>query len=122
MPTIGRILHWSPRILGIAFALFIAVFSLDVFSEYSGWDVVLPLLIHLLPSMVLAAAVAIAWRYEWVGAIAFIGFAIAYLAAVGFDQPWSWYVAVPTPAVAIGLLFLTSWLQERKRLRGTLKP
>jgi hypothetical protein len=115
-------MHWLPRLLGIAFALFVAVFSLDVFDEYSGWDVVVPLVIHLLPSVVLAAVVAVAWRYEWVGAIAFIGSAIAYLAVVGFDQPWSWYVAIPTPAVAVGLLFLSSWFQQRKRMRATLKP
>ena len=28
-----RVLYWTPRVLGILFALFISIFALDVFGE-----------------------------------------------------------------------------------------
>jgi len=110
-----KIIHWLPRVLGICFVIFLSLFSLDVFSEYSGWGVILPLLIHLIPSFVLLAIVLISWKYDLVGAVVFLGFAIFYIFMVGFDKHWSWYVSISLPSAVVGILFLLSWLQKRKR-------
>jgi len=110
-----RIIYWLPRVLSIAFVLFLSLFALDVFGEYSGWQAVIGFLIHLIPSFILFAVILIAWKYDLVGAIAFLGSAVFYVFMVGFDRPWSWYVGISGPAAVIGILFLLSWFQKRKK-------
>jgi hypothetical protein len=109
-----KIIHWLPRILSIAFVLFLSLFALDVFGEYTGWELVLALFMHLLPSLVLLAVAIISWKYNLLGAIVFLGFAVFYVWAVGFDRPWSWYAFISGPAAVVGILFLISWLQNKK--------
>jgi len=108
-----RIIYWLPRILSVAFVLFLSLFALDVFGEYSGWQAVLGFFIHLLPSLVLLAVALISWKYDLVGAVAFLGFAVFYVFMAGFDRPWSWYAGISGPATIVGILFLLSWLQKR---------
>jgi len=113
----AKIIHWLPRILSIALVLFLSLFALDVFSENSGWQALLGFLIHLLPSFVLLAVVLISWKYELVGAIAFLGSAAFYVFMVGFDRPWSWYAGISGPAAIVGILFLLSWVQKRNKIK-----
>ncbi len=109
-----KIIYWSPRILSLGFVLFLSLFSLDALSEGSGWQNILGLLVHLLPSFVLLALVIIAWKYDLFGAAAFFAFAIYYVFAVGLDRHWSWYASISAPAVIVGTLFVLSWLQKRR--------
>lgn len=75
-----RSLFWTPRILGVVFALFISLFALDVFSEGNGfWRTAIALALHLIPTFVILAALAVAWRREWVGATFFPGLGVLYL-------------------------------------------
>lgn len=111
-----KIIYWLPRILSLLFVVFLSLFSFDVFSEYSGWAVVLPLLIHLLPALILLVVALVSWKYEMVGAIVFFGFAIFYILMAGFDRPWSWYVGISVPSAVVGVLFLLSWLQKHKKI------
>jgi len=63
-----RVLFWTPRILCILFAVFLSVFSLDVFSEgYGFWQTIGALLLHLVPTFIVVFALLIGWRWEWVG-------------------------------------------------------
>jgi hypothetical protein len=119
MTLIEKISYWLPRLLSIGFVLFLSVFALDVFSEYSGMQVILPLLIHLTPSFVLLGGVLLAWKYDLVGAVMFIGFATLYVWDVGFTRPWSWYAGIVAPAAIVGTLFFVSWLLKRTRKRLT---
>jgi len=109
-----KIIYWLPRILSIGFVLFLSLFALDVFSEYRGWDIVLPLLIHLIPSFVLLAAALISWKYDLAGAAVFLGFAVFYVFMAGLNRPWSWYAAISFPSALVGILFFLSWLQKKK--------
>lgn len=104
-----------PTILGSCFVLCISIFALDVFSEYSGLGVILPLFIHLIPSFLLAGVTVIAGKYSLVGTIAYLGFAALYIWQVGFARPMSWYIAIPIPAAIVGLLYFGNWFQYRKR-------
>jgi hypothetical protein len=114
--TLKQILFWTPRILGILFVLFLSLFALDVFGEgYSFWQTVLALLIHLIPTILLIVALVLAWRWEWVGAAAFIGFGVWVLAAVrGFDI--GTYLLLAGVPFLNGVLFLVGWIY-RKQIR-----
>jgi hypothetical protein len=106
------LLRWSPRILGIAVGLYLGLFALDAFQ--SGKPVARALTdfaIHLVPSAVVLAIVALSWRREWIGGIAFVLLAAAYALAVRLRLDW--VLAISGPLLTVGLLFLWSWRTHR---------
>ena len=103
--TTKRVLYWVPRVLCILFAIFLSMFSLDVFSEsYSFGETILALLIHLIPTFIIIIALVVAWRWELVGAALFIVVALSYLVLSGGE---SWIIS--TPLFLVGVLFLFNW-------------
>ena len=106
-----RWLYWLPRVLSILFALFISLLALDVFGEgYNFWETLVALFMHLIPTFILVAVLAIAWRWERVGAALFLALAIIYLVLTDGRM-----LTIPIPLIVVSLLFLVSW-------RVTLKP
>ncbi len=108
------VLRWTPRVLAIAFVLFLSLFALDAFNGNSGWAALLAFVIHLVPSLVLVTVAALAWKREWVGALVFVAFAVWYVWEAGFGRPWSWYAFIAGPAALTGILYLASWWQRRR--------
>ena len=117
MPKVlKQFLFLTPRILSILFVLFLSLFALDVFGEgYGFWKTALALLIHLIPSLVLVAALVLAWRWEWVGAL-FAGFGIWYLVNARGVSPVLYYVIFAGIPFLVGILFLLGWF-TRKQIR-----
>lgn len=113
MTRVKKFFNRLPHLLGMGFVVFLSLFAFDVFSEYSGLSAILPFLIHLMPSFILLLFVGIAWRYEWVGAIIFLGFALLYIWSVGFERPISWYLAISLPSAIAGMLYLINWIKKR---------
>lgn len=111
----NKIIYWLPRILSLGFVLFLSSFSLDVFTEYKGWETILGFVVHLLPAFVLLAVVILAWKYDLIGAIVFLSFAVFYVISVGFNRPWSWYASISLPAIIVGALFILNWFREKKQ-------
>ena len=75
-----RVMFWTPRIICIAFAAFLAIFALDVFDMPGGfWYKALALVMHLIPAGMVLIVLAIAWRREWIGAVFFPLLAILHL-------------------------------------------
>jgi hypothetical protein len=107
MTSTQNLLLWGPRIAGIIVAAFLALFAMDAFNERSGVSALSDFAIHLIPSLLVLAVVAVAWRYQWIGAIAFIGLAALY--ALAARDRLDWIVVVSTPLLVVGLLFLASW-------------
>lgn len=119
----NKFVYWTPRILSIVLVLFLTLFSGDVFEENLGfWSTVLALLIHNIPSLLLAVIVWISWKkYEIVGGVAFILAGITHLIFSLIRQtidPWYMTFAISLiidgPAFLIGFLFLVGWLTKTK--------
>ena len=112
-----KALFWTPRVLCILFALFLSLFSLDVFGEgYSVGQTILALFMHLIPVYMVLAALAVAWRWEWVGTVLFTGLGIFYIVMAWGRFPLATYVAISGPAFVLAALFLANWIY-RKELR-----
>lgn len=120
-PKTKRMLVWTPRILGILFAAFVSLFSLDVFvAGITVWQAIGALLIHLTPVYALAIGVWLGWRREWVGAVAFAGFALWYLIiSLGNFDPIGMLIMAGVPFL-IALLYLFDWYY-RKELQSDLE-
>jgi len=107
-----RLLFWTPRAICIAFAIFLSLFALDVFNEgYTFWKTVLALLIHLIPVYIVLAMLAIAWRWEWIGAVGFAGLATWYAQRNWARHP-DWVATIAGPVFIIAALFLVNWLKH----------
>jgi len=117
--SLRRSLFWAPRVLAILFAIFLSVFALDVFGEgYGFWATILALLIHLIPTFLILVALAIAWRWEWVGGILFPGLGAWYLIMTWGKAIWAAAAVISGPLFLIGALFLVNW-SFRAQLRAT---
>lgn len=120
--AISRFRIWAPRILSIAFILFLMLFSLDVFEPgLSAQQIAIGLFMHNIPALVLLSVVIVSWKYEIVGAVVFILAAVVYIVfsvlngRVDSGALMS-FIVIAGPAVLIGVLFGLSW---RGRKIGT---
>jgi hypothetical protein len=110
---VRRVLFWTPRILSILFAVFISLFALDVFGEgYGFWKTLWALLMHLVPTSLVLIALVLAWRWEWLGGLLFLGLGTGYLLLAGNRVQWSALLFIAGPLYVVGLLFLVSWRVE----------
>jgi hypothetical protein len=115
-----KVLYWAPRGPGLAFALFLCLFALDVFGEGLGfWRTLLALLMHLVPVFVYLLFLALAWRWEWIGAV--------FLTVLGCLQmrlmllrhmPWESWALIAGPLWVLATLFLANWLKRKELHAG----
>lgn len=110
-----RLLHWSPRVLAVGFALFLALFAMDVFGEFESiGGTLIALFMHLIPTFLLLIAAAIAWRNPVSGGALFL--LLGVLSIVQFDtyeHPIS-FLLVSFPAFVVGVLFIwDGWQTSR---------
>ena len=114
-----RIVFWMPRVLCVLFAVFISLFALDVFGEgYGFWETIVALLMHLIPTGIILIALAIAWRWEWIGAILFVALGAWYVIMAWGEFDWIAYLLISGPLFLLGALFLVNWLY-RAELRSS---
>lgn len=115
-----RVLFWTPRVLSIVYVVFLSVFALDVFEEDLGfWLTGAALVIHLVPSLALLAALILAWRWEWIGAVFYAIWGLLYVVWVAsVSRPWSagmrinFALVIAGPAFVAAVLFLIDWLKR----------
>ena len=100
-----QLMFWTPRVLGGLHAAFLSLFALDVFSEPAGFLLTLAALaIHLIPSAVIVAFIALSWRWESAAGVLFMLAGLAY--CVRFPTRLDWIAVVAGPLFASGVLFL----------------
>jgi hypothetical protein len=105
--TSAACLFWAPRIAGILIAAFLGLFALDAFEGRTFLAALPALAVHLIPSFIVLAVVGIAWKFEWVGAVAFLGLAVLY--ALMVNGRLDWVAVISGPLTLVGLLFLAAW-------------
>jgi len=125
MAKINKFIFWTPRILLILFILFLAIFSLDIFgNNYTFWETVVGLFMHNLPSLILLVILIISWKHDLIGGIIFmtlgtvcvIGTIVALaISSGGMINPM--FIMGSIVFLLIGILFLMSWQQKRKRVK-----
>jgi len=114
-----KILYWTPRILAVLFIGFISLFALDVFGEgLSIWRTAGALLIHLIPSLVLAIATAIAWKSELSGGIIFLLLGLLFTVAFHTYTHLLTFLIISLPALLIGGLFLLNRIKRNRWQQG----
>jgi hypothetical protein len=110
-----RLLYWTPRAVAIVFALFISLFALDVFSEdYGIWEKVLAFTIHLVPTYLVLIALAVAWRWERIGGLLFLGLGLFYIAMSWDPSQWRAFLIISGPLFLLGVLFIVSGFWQRR--------
>jgi hypothetical protein len=114
--AIERLLHWTPRVLGLLFAAFVSVFALDgVGTGNTFWQTILTLTTTLIPTAVILGALALSWRWGWAGGLVFLALGSCYLVTSWGLYHWSTYVEFAGPLFLLGLLFEIDWWYARLR-------
>jgi len=115
MTSFRNLLLWMPRLLLIVFALFLVLFSFDVFSEgKSATDTTIAFVKHNVPSIVLGLVVFVAWRREWIGALVCLLLAVAYIAWAWGRFPLSVYFVIAGPLFLIAAMYAANWQLKKQ--------
>jgi hypothetical protein len=109
--SVKPVVFWMPRIMCLLFAVFVSLFALDVFGAgYGFWGTIVALLMHLIPTAIILIVLAIAWRWEWIGAILFVALGVWYVIMAWGKFGWPTYLLIAGPLFLVGALFLVNWL------------
>ena len=101
------LLIWIPRVLAIAFILFISLFALDSFSnEVPLFQSLLGFLMHLIPSLILLAILIISWKKPVIGGCVFIISGIALSIFWGTYKEISRFLILTFPLIVTGIMFI----------------
>lgn len=121
----GRLLVWTPRLLALALIAFVSPFALDVFDgQHSLGETLLALAIHLIPTWLLIAGLALAWRRPWIGTVVYGLLGMAYIVftvqrdmpAVSLPVKLLWCATIAGPALLVAALFWVSWQRQQHRV------
>lgn len=118
---VSKFVYWTPRIASIIFIAFLALMSLDVFTEGArSWEIVIGLFMHNIPVFILLAVLIIAWKYEIVGGVVFILAGILYIFFAvsrnvdNWGMALAWSIQIAGVAFVIGGFFTANWIKKRK--------
>jgi hypothetical protein len=114
---------WTPRVICILFALFLVIFSFDVFGGgRSAWEIALALLMHNLPTIGLFIMLYFAWRREWIGTVVCTVLGILYIVWARGRFPFITYLLMVGPLFLLAILFLVNWIYRAELRPGKQAP
>ncbi|MCB0525461.1 MAG: hypothetical protein KDC86_13145 [Saprospiraceae bacterium] len=100
---------WFPRILVMAFALFISVFALDAFSENNSiWESVTGFMIHLIPTMITLLLLMVAWNRRIFGGLLFVVWGLVFTIQFQTLRSPMLFLMFSIPLLFAGFLFIFS--------------
>ena len=111
---------WTPRILSMIFIAFLALMSLDVFTEGAGLrEIIVGLLMHNIPVFILLTVLLISWKYEIVGGVVFILAGLLYIFITvrnvdNLGMALAWSVQISGMAFVIGGFFIANWIKKKR--------
>jgi len=124
MKTSIKIIHWTPRIICILAILFVSMFALDSFDpKFTLWQQLQEFFMHLIPTYILILFLIVAWKWEMVGGLILMAFAIGfspfiYLHNYQMNQSvWmslSVILMINVPFILTGALFVLSHHMKKK--------
>jgi hypothetical protein len=109
----NKIVKWAPRILSILFIIFISLFALDVFAEFSFWKAILAFVIHLIPSYILILALILAWKRPFLGALSYFLIAIFFTVFFNTYSDLIVFFLISGPPLLLGILYLLSYYSSK---------
>jgi len=114
-PPLRKVFFWSARLLGIFAIYIIARLHLSGvnFNQTFG-QVLISLLSHAWVTLILIAALAVAWRWEIIGAVIYILIAGYLMLDMGKTE-LIYYLFIAVPFAVIALLFLISGLMKSSK-------
>jgi hypothetical protein len=113
---------WLPAGLGIVYILFISLFALDAFEgDASLLEKIGGFIIHLRPSFISLAALAVSWKKPAAGGVLFVLLSVAFTLYFRTYRSLPSFLAISIPLAVIGLLFITLQAAENKRKDGGKK-
>ncbi len=108
------VIRIAPRIFTILLALYLMLFSFDVFDGQSpAWEMAVGFVIHNIPVMLVLVILSAAWNREWLGAVIFPALGLLY-SLDNLDSHWSVHLAITLPLLVNGLLYLLAWFNRKK--------
>jgi hypothetical protein len=104
--------RWAPRILAILLAVFVCLFSFDVFGQGTGfWKTLADFLIHNIPTFVLIALILLSWKWPWTGGAGFIILGVLYF--IWSAGKGNASIIIGVVLLIIGALFVLDWFVKK---------
>jgi hypothetical protein len=110
----NKIILWAPRVIALILILFISLFAFDGFVPgISGYEKTLAFVIGLLPAIILALALILAWFFKLAGGITFVTLGIAMTLFFHTYKSDLSFLTLSSPVLVVGILFILSYYYEK---------
>ena len=114
---------WIPRIIAIAFILFLMIFTFDVFSQNGTvLEKIGGFIVHALPSILMAFFLVLCWNRLLICGWVFIGVAVFFTFWFNTYAGVTNFLMITVPPLAVGLLFLAARQLRRKPKEKVSEP
>ncbi len=108
---------WIPRTLMIILAVFMLMFSLDVFEmDGSIWQKIAGFCMHSIPSFLMLITLIVTWKKPFFGGIFFFVFCILMTVFFQFYLYWDRLLIFTLPLLLGGILFMLAHYLKPKQL------
>lgn len=113
---VRKTVYWIPRILSVVLVVLLAFFALHTIDEGGTLGETFGrLVVSFIPVAILAFILVLTWNWDWIGAVVFIGFAVADLFFRWDFFTGPGYMVVAIVFLVFGFLFLTDWILSSKK-------
>lgn len=103
----NKIIYWLPRAFSVLFILFLLLFSFDVFSMQGTFlQKAGGFLMHNIPTIIFAIALALAWKKEEMGGFFIILLGLFSVCFFKTYENAATFLTISFPVILIGVLFI----------------